>query len=502
MKIKLYRIGYLVAFSVFALFVFASCSDNFFDVNENPNDPGVSTPSLTLPVAQQQMVSLNARSMMYLGNMLMYNWATPSNWQANYNYFRYDINSTFQSTIFETSYVSVFKNLTYVENYEDEEGAVQYNQYKAISLILKAFQYQYIVDIYGDVPYSEANLRGENTTPAYDSAEEVYKGNIAALSEAVDLLMNLADNDENPGVHDIIFNGDVASWIQFANTIKLRYLIRLSDGASSLVDISGEISKIESNGYGFITSNVVANPGYSDNEDKLSPFYGYFRKAGTGAQTDRGDYTVASDFTIDYLDGTNDPRLFRLYAEAEAGGYKGAPQDTDLPGEGFRSEDLSKVGPGLIKSPGSDQPVMLLAEALLLQAEAVERGYISGDAKQLYEDAITASFEFLEVPDAAVAAEDYYTQGIPNVGYDNSPNKIEAIITQKWIALNGTSSIESWMEFNRTGFPKDVPLPENTTRSHRPYRLLYPNSERARNADHVPGQTGDDAFNQKIFWQP
>src|SRR5699024_167699 len=181
------------------------------------------------------MVSLNARSMMYLGNMLMYNWATPSNWQANYNYFRYDINSTFQSTIFETSYVSVFKNLTYVENYEDEEGAVQYNQYKAISLILKAFQYQYIVDIYGDVPYSEANLRGENTTPAYDAAEEVYKGNIAALSEAVDLLMNLADNDENPGVHDIIFNGDVASWIQFANTIKLRYLIRLSDGASSLV---------------------------------------------------------------------------------------------------------------------------------------------------------------------------------------------------------------------------------------------------------------------------
>lgn len=502
MKIKLYKIGTIVILSVFALFAFASCSDNFFDVNDNPNDPGVSTPSLTLPVAQQQLVELNAQSMMYLGNMLMYNWATPSNWSANEAYFRYEITSSFHATIFETSYVSIFKNLTYVENYEDETEAAAYNEYKAISLILKAFQYQYVVDLYGDVPYNEANLRGENTTPIYDSAEEVYKGNIEALNEAVALLSDLADNDENPEAHDIIFNGDVNSWIQFANTIKLRYLMRLSEEASSVVDIAGEISKIEANGLGFITSDVMANPGYSDNEDKLSPFYGYFRNAGTGLQSDRGDYTVASDFTMDYLESTNDPRLKRLYAEAQAGGYKGAPQDTDLPGEGFRSEELSKVGPGLIKGPAVDQPVMLLAEALLLQAEAVERGFISGNAKELYQDAITASFEFLEVPDAIAAAEEYYTQGMPNVNYDNSSNKIEAIITQKWIALNGTSSIESWVEYNRTGYPKDVPLPENTTRSHRPYRLLYPNSERARNANNIPGQTGDDAFNQKIFWQP
>lgn len=482
--------------------VSVSCSD-FLDVNDNPNDPPISTPSLTLPVAQQSLASLNARSMTYLGQFMAYNWAVPSNWSANANLLRYNVTTVFYNNIFETSYASIFKNLTYVENYEDASGAIDYSSYKAISATLKGFQYQYLVDLYGDIPYTEANLRGENTTPAYDDAETVYKSVIDRLTEAANLALNLPDNAEDPNGQDIIFNGDMTKWAQLANTIKLRMLIRLSNTGQDQY-INDQMALINANGAGFITEDVVAQPGYSDNTDKQSPFYGYFVQPSTGAQTDRGDFTVATDYTINYLTNTNDDRLERLYAQSAANhDYKGVQQTTVLTGTGYTSNDLSKVGPGLLKSSDQDQPIMLLSEALLLQAEAAHRGYMSGGdavAKDLYNQAIETSFTYLGVPDAINAAQTYYGQAVNNVSWDASPDKIEAIITQKWIALNGTSSIEIWIEKTRTDFPANLPISIDSD-GVRPVRLLYPASEVARNTENVPTQSNQDAFTNNPFWK-
>ena len=177
-----------------------SCSDDFFDVNNNPNSPSISTPSLTLTVAQQNFTYLNATSMNYLGNYIVYNWATPSNWSANQDLFRYNINNTFYSNIFETSYSSIFKDLTYVKNYEDATGAVDYGNYDVIAETLKGFQYQHLVDLYGDVPFSEANLRGENTTPKYDDAETIYKATIDSLTNAASLALNPSEDCRRSGI--------------------------------------------------------------------------------------------------------------------------------------------------------------------------------------------------------------------------------------------------------------------------------------------------------------
>ncbi|MGS2738898.1 SusD/RagB family nutrient-binding outer membrane lipoprotein [Sinomicrobium sp. M5D2P17] len=480
------------------LMILVSCSDDFFDVNENPNNPSISTPSLTLPVAQQELAQLNATTMMYMGQFFVYNWTTPSNWSANQDLIRYNITSSFNTAIFERSYLYLFKNLTYIENYEDESGSVDYSAYKAISYILKGFQYQYIVDIYGDAPYTEANQRGENTTPKYDDAEAIYKEVIDKLTEAVNIVQNLPVNAEDPESQDIIFEGDMAKWAQFANTIKLRMLIRLSNTGQDQY-IKDQIALIDANGAGYITSDVTANPGYSDNEEKQSPFYGYFINVSTGLDRDRRDFTAATDYVLEYLMDTNDERYTALYAEAANGGYKGAEQSTILPGTGFTSNDLSKVGSGLLKDPEQDQPIMLLSESLFLQAEAVVRGYISGgdaEAEALYNEAIEESFGYLEVEDA----QSYYSQPIENVSWASSPDKIEAIITQKWIALNGTSSIESWIELTRTGFPQGLPVPAESPGT-RPVRLLYPASELARNSNNVPKQTVQDAFTQNPFWK-
>ncbi len=490
----------ITAMTVFFMTVIGC--DDFLDVNDNPNDPPVSTPSLTLPVAEQSLANLNATSMTYLGNFLAYNWATPSNWSANADFARYNVTSNFFSNVFETSYVDILKNLTYIEHFEDETGAIDYSMYRAIALVLKAYQYQYLVDLYGDVPYTEANKRGENTTPTYDDAEFVYKANIDALTAAVELFQNLPDNAENPGSQDIIFNGEVSHWVQFANTVKLRMLVRLSNmGQDSY--INEQIALIDQNGAGYIDMTVSANPGYSDNEDKQSPFYGYFRLPSTGDESDRGDFTVASDFTINYLLDTNDDRIARLYTTSASNDeFKGVEQSTVLPGSGFTSNDLSKVGPGLLISAEQDQPIMLLEESLLLQAEATVRGYLPGGdaaAEELYHLAISESFARLGVEDPMQSAVDYYTQPLNNVSWGASLNKIEAIITQKWIALNGTSSIELWIEKTRTGFPSDLPVPFESNGT-RPVRLLYPASEIARNSNNVPQQTTQDAFTKQPFW--
>lgn len=485
-----------------ATVISTSCSD-YLDVNENPNDAPVSTPSLTLPAAQRNLVDLNARSMTYLGQFIAYNWATPSNWSTNQEFSRYTVNSSFYSNIFETSYGSIFRDLTYVQNYEDNTGAVDYSAYKAIASTLKGFQYQYLVDLYGDIPYTEANLRSSNITPKYDDAQTIYKSVIDELTLAANTALNLPVNAENPGTQDIINKGDMEKWARFANTIKLRMLIRLSNTNQDAY-IKAQIALIDDNGAGYITTDIVANPGYSDNEDKQNPFYDYFRNPITGTEQDRGDYTVASDYTLNYLTTTNDPRLNRLYAPAQTGGaFKGAPQITLLPGTGFTSKDLSKVGPGLIIASSQDQPLMTMPEALLLQAEAMSRGYISGGdaaAKSKFEQAITSSFENLKVPNATTAAATYYSQDIANVSWNSSSDKIQAIITQKWVALNGTSSIELWIEKTRTGFPANLPIPSEGGGT-RPVRLLYPGSEVSRNSKNVPAQTAQTAFTDNPFWK-
>lgn len=479
--------------------VLTSCSNDFLDVNDNPNDPPISTPELTLPVAQQSFASLNATSMTYVGQFFVYNWASPSDWSANTDIKRYNINTEFYSEIFENSYGSIFKDLTYVENYEDPTGAVDYSAYDVISETIKGFQYQYLVDIYGDVPFTEANLRGENTTPAYDDAEFVYKSVIDSLTATAQLALNLPENAENPGSQDIIFGGDMEKWAQFANTIKLRMLIRLSNTGQDQF-IEDQIASIDANGVGYIETDVYANPGYSDNSGQQNPFYGYVGAGPGGTQVSRADYTVASDFAIEFLQNKNDPRIERIYAPSAATDeFKGVPQATSLPLEGNRADEVSKTGPGLLISSEQDQPIMLHAEALFLQAEAVVRGYIDGNAQEVYEAGIEASFEFLGVEDAATAAEDYYSQNVENVGWDASPNKIEAIITQKYIALNGTSSIEAWIELTRTGYPEGVPVPEESDGT-RPVRLLYPASEVSRNAANVPTQTAQDVFTNPPFW--
>jgi hypothetical protein len=488
-----------------AVMLIASCSESYLDINTDPNNPTSVTPDLALPVAQNLTATyllINNR-VNTLGNLLMYNWSQSDGYAWYPDEFKYLVTSSFYATCFNTAYQNPLKQYQTLDRPDDPT----YDYYTAISMIMKAFHFQILVDIYGDIPYSEALLRSLNPSPVYDDALTVYEDLIVKLSAAIDLIDNASDVAIAPADDDIIFGGDMTSWKQFANTIKMRILVRQSDMSGREAYIQDEIDAILAEGSGFITTDVGVNPGYVKETNKQNPFWDSYGEDAAGTEVMNGKATCASDYVLEFLDNTNDPRIDLIYEEP-ATGHLGVPQgllDYDTPvKDAYTSDKVSNIGPGILKGPDQDAIIFTLAESNFNLAEAALKGYLSDDPQDLYESGITASFHYLTDGAAGyeAQAETYYSQAIINVGWTITPDegKLEAIITQKWIALNGIDAIQSWFDYNRTGFPSDLPISLLAVGVHddRPVRLMYPASELASNADNVPDQP--EPFTEKIFW--
>lgn len=477
-----------------AVLLMASCED-FLDVNEDPNNPLTVTPELVLPVAQVYTANVmyGNRYINCLGNLMMYNWSQSDGFSWYYDEFNYAVTATFYQQIFNYSYQNTLKQYQILEGLD-----AKYDYYKAISKIMKAYHFQLLVDIYGDIPYFEALQRGANATPVYNTGEVVYADLIAELTEAIAIIDN-AENQEAVE-NDVIFDGNMTSWKQFANTIKMRILVRVSDMTTPPVNIADEIAVINAEGSGFITANVGVNPGYLDEEDKQNPFWAAYGWAvGGGSPAMNNDATCATDYVLTYLDNTNDPRIDRIYEEPATGhlGVKQGELDYDTPvPDQYMPEFVSNIGPGLLQSATQDAIIFTLAESKFNLAEAAQKTLITGSAQTLYQEGITASFETLGL--TAANAATYYNQPISLVNWANSINKIEAIITQKWIAVNGINAEQSWFDYSRTGFPTNLPHSELGGTTDRPVRLFYPAGEYSSNGANVPTQP--NAFTAKIFW--
>ncbi len=119
----------------------------------------------------------------------------------------------------------------------------EYDYYKAIGMIMKAYHFQLLVDFFGDVPYSEALVRGANATPVYDDAQTIYEDLMLQLTDALALINN-ADGATAVGNDDVMFGGDMDMWKKFANTVKLRILTRLMSNNPTTINIAAEFAAI------------------------------------------------------------------------------------------------------------------------------------------------------------------------------------------------------------------------------------------------------------------
>lgn len=503
--------------SIIAIVAGFGCKKGFLtDLQNNPNSPTTSAASvqLVLPGTITSLVNIVNGVGGNNGYQFQAAWVGYWNYSGGYSF-----NQTVQEYIMTNTtpqvwdgYYGTLTNLNVV--IQQASASATLSNYSDIANILEAICYKGLVDAYNDVPYTEALKGAGNFYPKYDKGSDIYDSIVAKLDDAMASINANISNAEviKPGTEDVMFGGDMSKWIKFANTVKLKCLLQQSAVSAKQAYITSEAGK--TNSYGYLTEDAIVNPGY--NSAQQSPMYSNFGVSTSGGLNGTYNYIRAGGFAVDFYKNTNDPRLGYVYSvkatqPTDADYYVPSSSKDDYYGDylGIQVTQPTKgsgIGPGLIYSPNQGAIMMLAAESYFVQAEAAVRGYISGNAENLYDQGVTASFESLGVANADNAAADYLGQETDNVAWPAAKSaQIETIITQKWAALNGTSNQEAWNDWRRTGFP-DVPGSKSpTTVQHQmPYRYYYPLEEPNNNADQWLAAGGDktNPFTDKIFWMP
>lgn len=539
------KIKFLIPVLAFFLY---SC-DEYLDINDTPNDIGAvnATADKLLPAAQHESYVIQATTMNTLGNVFSNAWAgNVSSFAGPFdNEYRLNLSTSFYSGIWDGLYRSL-NNFQAIIDMDNENGDL--NNYQAIAKITRAHYMQYIVDLYGDAPFSESWKGKENLTPAYDNDEDIYKDLIADLEEARNLIDNAPTTALNPSSNDVMLKGQMADWIKFANTLELRLLLRMSNVTGTLATYRDD--KLATIAAGpFITNDVIVNPGYSaasnahmnpavleyvydagGNANQNSTFltmsghaYKCLQSTATTNYNNTGDSKEIISGSGVFYPNVTDPRSLRLFAPGTGSIRRAVTQGATVANITTPAANPQIGKPCVIGILGhfnlynthgvngvkdyatENGYVMTYAEACFLQAEAAVRwpSLFTG-AQSAFNAGINRSMSMRVVLNGAPQ----YVTAINNkpwFGLTASTTfnqKIHAILYQKWIALMGIHGIESYIDYTRTGYPL-TPLALTATQARKPYRLMYPQSEYSANANHVPVMTESDCFTKNTltpFW--
>jgi hypothetical protein len=488
----------LFSITAIALFAVVGCKKGTFDINSpNPNVPSTVPVQFSLSSAIKESADL-----MYNGNenfmqYWMGYWAVSGDYIPSNSVVLYQLNTDYFSNNWDQAYLNL-KNYDVIETASITDASPNY---EAIAKIMKAFVYQRIVDLYNNAPYTAALNGGEDNLPTYDNAEDIYKSLISKVDSAIGLIKGAGIGSATPGSDDVLFGGDMNMWLKFANTLKLKLLMRTT--VNPVMDIKGELGGLTADDFLAAGEDATVNPGYQNVTSQQSPQWADIGFVPAGQPTGNNTYYRACSYAVNFYQANGDPRDAYFYAPNTDGKIVGrAFGSTNLE----HNTQISGVdGEGILKSPSQDAIILPAFESLFLQAEAVQRGYLSGTASDLYSSAVTESFRLLGVSEYESAATTYISQAAnANTNFAFSSDKIKTIITQKWAALNAYDPLESYSDWRRLKIPADLPVsiyPGNTA-PHIPYRLLYPSSEYNYNSSNVNGEGTIDPLSSKIFWMP
>jgi Starch-binding associating with outer membrane len=554
---KLNKFIYVVLLAVMIITAGTGCRKGQFNINQNINNPTDSTVTydIVLPAALNASGSIIARQWGSIQNWMSW-WARSGTYAPNVTEETYQITTGFGTGVWNACYDNNY-DYQIVQSKAALQGA---DFYAGIARIMKAINFQILVDVYGNVPYSQALKGSGNPTPAYDNGLDIYKDLFRQIDTGIGLIKNAVVTASNPNkgiwFNDIMFGSPTAApttqaaidalvnaqrvkWAKFGNTIKLRLLIHAY--AESGINKVAEMAKITADGNGFLGAgeNVFINPGYSGNS-KPQPFFNQYITNTDGSGSANNVYYRANKWGIDYYAWNVDPRQAKFYV-AGSGGMVGVQYG--LPPVTANSSDvLAGIGPGLNKGATAAQMYLSSAESFFLQSEARERGIITSGpiAADLMKSGVYESFLYMGL--TTTQADNYilnnspqpdvcYTCGPQGVGA--APGGIFTTLSQKWCALNGLDPLEVWTDWRRVpytetgatkilstggpapttnfvygdggGFGSDGPGPSRSVapqirpEDNIPVRYLYPQSEYNYNTANVAAQ-GTITRYSRIFW--
>ncbi|MEG1088362.1 MAG: SusD/RagB family nutrient-binding outer membrane lipoprotein [Bacteroidales bacterium] len=532
---------YILLIVMFLALSMSSCS-NWLDINKSPNTASAEnvTDELILTACEYDMVNnhINSSNAMLVSQHL----TKSGEYSGAYTFLSGNIMPQNVDSWWNT-YYEVNNNLKLIYNNSVKSGDLVH---KGIAQILSIINYQRLVDMFGNIPYTEACDPYSHPQPKYDDAATIYTDLILKAGEAIADLEAGSKGyssalQKKLDKADIMCQGNLGLWVRVAYTIKLRLLMRVSN----VQDVSAQVAAIASKCLG-LNENVMANPGYYAETDKMNIFYEKYGWKKTGSENSNHRQYMPTSALVDMLRNNNDPRL-RVYVDPRPNladptdgsanytkfglwkqPYVGIPYGQPNPP---RKHYCTRTGTGVLaggadKEKGMIRPSLFIAgsEVGFFLAEAALRGMIPGGdakAKEYYEDAVTSvmlrheqamqdpvskyGLRYMAPPitgTAKEAAEAFLSQNNDFVNWDkmtSNNRKLEAICSQKWLSYFGYNPLESWFEQRRNDLPR-LKASNQGQQSKIICRVPYPQTERNLNAPNVALQPEVDVYNSLIFW--
>ena len=456
------------------IFFLTSCTD-LEEIGENPNNVSQTPPQLLLTQILENTFQVEGSSPLYASRMIVSTSGENTNQYYKWNRGNYD----------------EYDRLRNVTKMIEESQRENKLAYEALGKFLRAYFFYNLTLEFGDVPYSNA-LKGEAEeiyAPEYDSQEEVFIGILNELEQANDLISN---DDVIDG--DIVYYGDASRWKKLINSFRLKVLITLSNKTGSDFNLKQRFAAIVNN-QSLLAS--IDDNGQLEFVDQVGSQYGEFNNSDYGS-----DVYMDSTF-VQRLSDREDPRLF-IYADQTKNAKENglAVNDFNAYGGGKPIGDYQKVvqkasdgNVSLVNNRYYDDPTnephVLLGydELEFILAEAAVRGWVSSDPETHYENGVKASFQFYNKFAESYAeyvsssdADNYLQSNLVNFANAKSEEeKIELIITQKYIRSFLQGGWTMYYEHLRTGYPEFL----NPSTGRSPYRWMYPQVEIQNNLSNV-----------------
>jgi hypothetical protein len=444
------KIKYFVGALCASVFLLSSCSESFFDINTDPSNPSQATPNLVLPSGISGSAFVMGGYYQALGSYWSQQYAQApaatqwSEWES-YNLTDDDLDRQFVSM-----YSGALLDLEYVR--KSTASSANWAPY-SIATLMQAYDYQVLADLYDSIPFREALKGSANLQPKYDDGRLVYDSLIVRINDAISKDFSVRTS-VNPKTSDLVFGGDMNSWIAFGNTLKLKIYLRYVNDANPNRFKNEITALLDKNNFLDTDAKFVA---FKAEETGYNPLFNTF--------VDRLAGNLSANKTIvDFLTTNTDPRLQKMFTAAATGGlYTGIAT-------GNSKNLLGTIKNYATPTIGNLDPVYFFSkeEVKFLIAEAQARFKTPAEAQATFQDGIKASLVSLGLADNAVT----YPY-----------NGIKSILEQKWVAATNKRAIESFFDFNRTGYPDlfSVSLTSIFPGTDRPKRVFFPASERKSN---------------------
>ena len=478
------------------LLVISGCTKDFGEINTNPNPTQLDNIDPKLQLSYILNRASSERFDQERGNLIYCSqWA--QQFSGDWGPDRYNTtNEDWLREWWNTSYLRIGKDVEdLIAN--TEEGPLQ-----SMAIIFKVFFFQRLTDMYGDIPYSEANQGAVFTKPKFDRQEDIYLSFIDDLKLAIN---NLDLRNEEIGSADLLYGGNIDQWKKFGNSVLLRIAMRISNVAPELAAEVGTLA---------LTNGVMTSQ-----EDIASIYFSGSNTSGKNANglgeifQDIGQKFRYSDELVNFIINNEDPRednLMETYRSngsvdnsVGSGNHLGRPNGIPTGTNDFVFAQPRRDVVGTLDAPAI---YLSFAEVEFLRAEAILLGWIPGDVQEAYESGVYAACQQLSLyPNAEPIDEDDIEDYLEENDIEFDPARAkEQINTQKWIALL-FDGFEAYANYRRSGFPNLTPgFSDGESDGEIPRRLRYPISEDVNNKENYDAAVnrleGGDVITARMWW--